>query len=49
VPGKEINNCDQIEEAFSQWDGGDINRPDLIDSHDLIEIRETLDNPSADL
>ena len=40
MPGKEINNCNQIEEAFPQGDVGDISRPDLIDRRDLIEINQ---------
>ncbi len=40
VPGEQVDDRDQVEEAFLQRDVGDVGGPDLIHPDDLLEIHQ---------
>ena len=41
MPGVEIHDRHQVEEAFLQGDVGDVGRPDLVHDRDLLEVHQT--------
>jgi len=40
MPGEEVHDRNQVEEAFLEGDVGDVSRPDLIHSRDQAEIHQ---------
>ena len=41
IPGEQVHDRNQIQEAFAQRDVGDIRRPNLINGCDLVEVHQT--------
>ena len=41
IPGEQVHDRNQIQEAFAHRDVGDIRRPNLINGCDLVEVHQT--------